>query len=106
MLIHLDEEKTVPVHPVDLLLPLDVGPSQNVAAPSAPLGIRKAHSQGRRARARRPGMLAAAARSIGEEEHSGVLRERRPILGEECWKYRLTKQFQANGGLIILNVQI
>ncbi|XP_056910995.1 PR domain zinc finger protein 15 [Takifugu flavidus] len=64
MLIHLDEEKTVTVHPVDLLLPLDVGPSQNVAAPSAPLGARKAHRQGRKARARRPGMLAAAARSI------------------------------------------
>lgn len=76
MLTHLDEEKTVTVHPVDLLLPLDVGPSQNVAAPSAPLGARKAHGQGRKARARRQGMLAAAARSIGEETHL-----RRIVLG-------------------------
>lgn len=85
MLIHLDEEKTVTVHPVDLLLPIDVGPSQNVAAPSVPLGARKAHGQGRKARARRPGMLAAAARSIGEK-YSGFLKERRRlILGEQCW---------------------
>lgn len=67
-LIHLDEEKTVTVHPGDLLLPLDVAPGQNVAAPPAPAGTRKAHGQGRRARARRPGSLAAAARSLGEEK--------------------------------------
>lgn len=66
MLIPLDEEKTVTVRPADLLLPLDVGPSQNLAAPSAPLGTRKAHGQGRKARARRPGMFS---RSIGEEKH-------------------------------------
>lgn len=62
--MHLDEEKTATMHPADLLLPLDVGLSQNQGG--AQLGAKKGHGQGRKGRGRRPGALAAAARSIGE----------------------------------------
>lgn len=70
MLLHLDEGKTVTMHPVDLLLPLGVGPGENSSGfPSAQLATKRGHGQGRKARGRRPGMLPAACKSIGEEKH-------------------------------------
>lgn len=56
--MHLHEEKTT--RPADLLPPLDLGLSRNQ------LLAKKGHGQGRRGRGRRPGVLAAAARSLGE----------------------------------------
>lgn len=56
------------MHPVDLLLPLGVGPAENSSGfPSAPLATKRGHGQ-RKARGRRPGLLAAACKGIGEEE--------------------------------------
>lgn len=71
MLLHLDEGKTVTVHPVDLLLPLGVGPGENTSGfPSAHHTAKRAHGQGRKARGRRPALLPAACKSIGEEKHT------------------------------------
>lgn len=70
MLLHLDEGKTVTMHPVDLLLPLGVGPGDNKSGfPSTQLATKRGHGQGRKARGRRPGLLSAACKSIGEEEN-------------------------------------
>lgn len=70
MLLHLDEGKTATMHPVDLLLPLGVGPGENSSGfPSAQLATKRGHGHGRKARGRRPGMLPAACKSIGEEKH-------------------------------------
>lgn len=71
MLLHLDEGKAVTMHPVDLLLPLGVGPSENSSGfPAAQLATKRGHGQGRKARGRRPGISPAACKSIGEEKHS------------------------------------
>lgn len=71
MLLHLDEGKTVTGHPVDLLLPLGGGPGEDTGAfPSAHLAAKRGHVQGRRARGRRPAVVPAACKSIGEEKHS------------------------------------
>lgn len=70
MLLHLDDGKTVAMHPVDLLLPLAVGPAENNRAlASAQLATKRGHAQARKARGRRPAMLPAACKSIGEEKH-------------------------------------
>lgn len=70
MLLHVDEGKTVTGHPADLLLPLGVGPGENTSAfPSAHLAAKRGHGQGRKARGRRPAILPAACKSIGEEKH-------------------------------------
>lgn len=71
MLLHLDEGKAVTMHPVDLLLPLGVGPGENNSGfPAAQLATKRGHGQGRKARGRRPGISPAACKSIGEQRHS------------------------------------
>lgn len=67
MLLHLDEGKSVTMHPVDLLLPLGVGPGDDSSGfPSA--ATKRGHGHGRKARGRRPAVLAAACKSLGEEK--------------------------------------
>lgn len=65
----MDEGRTVTGNPVDLLLPLGVGPGENTSFPSAHLAAKRGHGQGRKARGRRSAMLPAACKSIGEEKH-------------------------------------
>lgn len=65
MLLHLEEGKSGAARPLDLLLPLGLPPGESDSAfPPAPLATKR----GRKARGRRPGLLAAACKSIGEEK--------------------------------------
>uniref|UniRef100_H3CEU5 PR/SET domain 15 n=1 Tax=Tetraodon nigroviridis TaxID=99883 RepID=H3CEU5_TETNG len=61
MLLHLEEGKSERARPLDLLLPLGLPPGESDSAPLAT-------KRGRKARGRRPGLLAAACKSIGEEK--------------------------------------
>ncbi|CAF98558.1 unnamed protein product, partial [Tetraodon nigroviridis] len=61
MLLHLEEGKSGAARPLDLLLPLGLPPGESDSAfPPAPLATKR----GRKARGRRPGLLAAACKSI------------------------------------------
>lgn len=71
MLSHLDEGKTVTVHPDDPLLPQEVGPNEDEGDPtSAHLGPKRGQGRGRKAKGRRPGTTAAASKNKGKEEQT------------------------------------
>lgn len=78
MLCPLDDGKTVTVHPVDPLLPQEVGPDLDEGEPtSVQTGHKRGQGRGRKAKGRRPGATAAASKNKGEEEEQIVRREKK-----------------------------
>lgn len=78
MLSPLDDGKMGTVHPVNPLLPQEVGPDLDEGDPtSVQPSHRRGQGRGKKAHGRRPGAIAAASKSKGEEEEQIVRREKK-----------------------------